>query len=197
VLIDGRLAARYRFRDSPRAESPAFIQHLRPRHSFDRQLIISGDRESEVRYLAEAVGINTVYAGKSPEEKLALVRSETAHAKTLYIGDGINDAPALLAASVGVAIGQNSDITSEAASVVVLDGSLRRVDEFIHISERVRSVALECAIGGMVVSAAAMVFALFGFLSPVAGAIFQEVIDLIAIGNALRAARPPKVLADM
>ncbi len=197
VLIDGRYAAHYRFRDAPRSVSPLFIKHLGPRHAFKRQIIVSGDRESEVCYLAEAVGIQEIHAGKSPEEKLAIVRAETARAKTLYIGDGINDAPALLAATVGMAIGQNSDVTSEAASVVVMEGSLQRVDEFLHISERMRAISLQCAIGGMVLSASGMIVAAFGYLPPVTGAIIQEIIDLLAIGNALRAALPPRILADV
>jgi heavy metal translocating P-type ATPase len=197
VTIDGHLAARYRFRDAPRTESPSFIQHLGPRHAFDRQIIISGDRESEVRYLAEAVGIKEIYAGQSPEDKLALVRVETARAKTLYIGDGINDAPAMLAATVGIAIGQNSDVTAEAASVVVMENSLRHVDEFMHISERMRRIALQSAVGGMLLSGVAMIVAAMGYLPPVAGAVTQEVIDLLAILNALRVAFPPRNLADV
>jgi len=197
VVIDGRYATRYLFRDAPRSESPSFIEHLGPRHAFERQLIVSGDRESEVRYLAEAVGIKEVYAGKSPEEKLRIVRSETARAKTLFIGDGTNDAPALLAATVGMAIGQNSDVTSEAASIVIMENSLKRVDEFMHISERMRSIALQSAIGGMLLSAVGMLVAALGFLPPVAGAVIQEIIDLIAIGNALRAAFPPRILTDL
>ncbi len=197
ILVDGRLAARYQFRDAPRAESPSFIRHLGPRHAFDRQMIISGDRASEVQYLADEVGITEVYAGKSPEEKLALVRTETQKAKTLFMGDGINDAPALMAATVGIAIGQNSDITSEAAGVVVMENSLRRVDEFMHIGERMRHIALECAIGGMALSIGGMVFAGLGHLPPIAGAITQEIIDVIAIANAIRAAFPPTILTDM
>ena len=104
-------------------------------------MLVSGDRESEVRYLAEQVGISEVHAQKSPEEKLAIVRAETAKAKTLFVGDGINDAPALMAATVGVAIGQNSDITAEAAGVVIMDSSLEKVDEFMHISRRMRRIA--------------------------------------------------------
>ncbi len=197
VIVDQKLAARYRFRDAPRSESPSFIKHLGPRHAFERQMIISGDRESEVRYLAEAVGITDVHAGKSPEEKLALVRAETARAKTLYIGDGINDAPAMLAATVGIAIGQNSDVTAEAAGVVVMENSLRHVDEFMHISERLRTVALQSALGGMLLSLVAMGVAAAGYLPPVAGAITQEIIDLLAILNALRVAFPPRVLSEV
>ena len=124
VVIDGRYAATLRFRDQPRAEGASFIHHLRPRHSFDRVMIVSGDRESEVRYLAEQVGITEVYAGQTPEQKVEIVRQETQRANTVFLGDGINDAPALTAATVGIAFGQNSDITAEAAGAVIMDTSL-------------------------------------------------------------------------
>jgi cation transport ATPase len=91
-----------------------------PKHRFRRLMLVSGDRESEVRSLAGRVGITEVHAGKTPEEKLDIVRRETRLAPTLYLGDGINDAPALMAATVGVALGQNSDITTEAAGAVIM-----------------------------------------------------------------------------
>lgn len=197
VVIDQRYAATLHFRDAPRAESIPFVAHLGPKHQFQRVMILSGDRESEVRYLAEQVGITEIHAQKTPEEKLAIVRKETAVAKTLYVGDGINDAPAMMAATVGVAIGQNSDVTGEAAGVVVMDNSLQKVDEFMHISRRMRGIALQSAVGGMVLSIIGMVFAATGHLSPVSGAILQEVIDVLAILNALRAAFPPKVVHDL
>ena len=197
VVIDGHYAAALRFRDAPRVESRSFVNHLAPKHHFDRVMIISGDRESEVRYLADQVGITEVHAQKSPEEKLAIVRAETAKAKTLYVGDGINDAPAMMAATVGMAIGQNSDVTAEAAGVVIMDNSLQKVDEFMHISRRMRVIALQSAIGGMVFSLIGMIFAATGHLSPVCGAIAQEIIDVLAVLNALRAAFPPKVIHDL
>ena len=197
VVIDQRYAAALRFRDAPRAESRSFVRHLGPKHHFARVMIVSGDRESEVRYLAEQVGITEIYAQKSPEDKLAIVRKETAAAKTLYVGDGINDAPAMMAATVGMAIGQNSDVTAEAAGVVVMDNSLKKVDEFMHISRRMRIIALQSAVGGMALSVIGMGFAATGHLSPVAGAITQEVIDVLAVLNALRAAFPPKVIHDL
>lgn len=197
AVIDGRYAADLRFRDAPRSESSSFVRHLGPEHSFNRVLILSGDRESEVRYLAEQVGISEIFAEKRPEEKLAIVRKETAAAKTLYVGDGINDAPAMLAATVGMAIGQNSDVTAEAAGVVIMDNSLEKVDEFMHISRRMRTIALQSAIGGMALSVVGMGFASTGHLNPVNGAIIQEVIDILAVLNALRAALPPKVLHDL
>jgi P-type E1-E2 ATPase len=157
---------------------------------------VSGDRESEVRYLADQVGISEIHAQKSPEEKLAIVRRETAAAKTLYVGDGINDAPAMMAATVGMAIGQGSDVTADAAGVVVMDNSLEKVDEFMHISRRMRLIALQSAIGGMTLSLIGMAFAATGHLSAVSGAVAQEVIDVLAVLNALRAALPPKVIHD-
>jgi heavy metal translocating P-type ATPase len=196
LIVDGRFAATYRMRDRPRAESHSFIQHLGPMHQFQRLMIVSGDRESEVRYLAEGVGVDRVYAEQSPEDKLAIVRQETARSKTLYVGDGINDAPAMMAATVGMAVGQNSDVTAEAADVVAMENSLNKVDEFIHISRHMRSVALQSAIGGMALSLAGMMLAAVGLLTPVAGAVGQEIIDVLAVLNALRAAFPPKVLSD-
>lgn len=196
IAIDGQYAGRYVFRDEPRADGISFVSHLLPKHRFERVMLVSGDRESEVRFLADRVGIHDVYAAQSPEQKLEIVRRETARAKTLFLGDGINDAPALTAATVGVAFGQNSDITSEAAGAVVMDSSLERVDEFLHISRRMRSIALQSALGGMALSLAGMGFAAAGLLPPVAGAITQEVIDLVAVLNALRVAIPPKRLTD-
>jgi heavy metal translocating P-type ATPase len=197
VAVDGHYAGVLRFRDAPRAESGSFVRHLGPKHHFGRVLLVSGDRDSEVRYLAGQVGITEIYAEQSPEQKLALVRAETAKAKTLYVGDGINDAPAMMAATVGMAIGQNSDVTAEAAGVVVMDNSLEKVDEFMHISRRMRRIALQSAVGGMALSVIGMGFAATGRLNPVSGAITQEIIDVLAVLNALRAAFPPKVIHDL
>jgi P-type E1-E2 ATPase len=197
ITVDQEYAAAYRFRDAPRADSQSFVSHLRPKHRFARLMIVSGDRESEVRYLADQVGITEIHAQQSPEEKLAIVRRETAAARTLYVGDGINDAPAMMAATVGMAIGQNSDVTAEAASVVIMDNSLEKVDEFMHISRRMRMIALQSAVGGMALSMAGMMIAATGQLSPVNGAIALEVIDVMAVLNALRAAMPPRVMHDL
>ncbi|MDD5579753.1 MAG: heavy metal translocating P-type ATPase [Methylobacter sp.] len=196
VLIDNTYAATLQFRDEVRTDSSTFINHLLPNHLFDRVMLVSGDRESEVRYLAEQVGIEHVYFSQSPEQKLELVRNETKAAKTVYLGDGINDAPALTAATIGIAFGQNSDITGESADAVIMNSSLLKVDELFHIGERMRKIALQSAVGGMLFSLIGMIFAGFGYLSPVAGAITQEIIDVFAILNALRAAVPPKSLSD-
>jgi P-type E1-E2 ATPase len=155
ILLDGRYAATYRFRDAPRADSRSFITHLRPRHHLDRILLVSGDRESEVRYLADQVGIEEVYAGQTPEQKVAITRAEIERAPTLFIGDGINDAPALVSATVGLAFGHQSEITTEAAGFVIMDTSLKRVDELFtwHAEcdasrSKVRSAAWRSASAG-------------------------------------------------
>ena len=196
IVIDGRYAATYRFDDVPRPESRGFVRHLGPQHGFSRILLVSGDREAEVRRLAESVAITDIYAATSPEEKVAIVRRETERAKTLFVGDGINDAPALMTATVGIAFGQQSDVTSEAAAIVIIDTSLSKVDEVMHLSRRLRRVALQSAIGGMVLSGIGMALAAGGLLSPVAGAVAQEAIDLLAVVNALRTGRLPSRLTD-
>ncbi len=196
ILIDGRYAATFRFRDEPRVEGKSFVRHLKPQHGFQRVLLVSGDRETEVRYLAEKVGITEVYASQSPEQKLALVREETKRANSVFMGDGINDAPALTAATVGIAFGQGSDVTAEAAGAVIMDSSLQRVDELLHIGKRMRSIALQSAIGGMGLSMIGMFVAAAGYLPPVAGAIAQEIIDVLAVLNALRTAMTPRTLSD-
>ncbi len=196
VLIDGRYGATFRFRDAPRAEGASFVRHLGPKHLFDRVMIVSGDRESEVRYLAEQVGIREVHAGQTPEQKVEIVRHEARRAPTAFLGDGINDAPALTAATVGIAFGGNSDVTAEAAGAVILDTSLEKVDELLHISRRVRAIALQSALGGMVLSLLGMGVAAAGYLPPVAGAVLQEAIDVAAVVNALRVAFPPRRLTD-
>jgi heavy metal translocating P-type ATPase len=196
AAVDGRYAGTLRFRDEPRAEGASFVRHLGPKHLFRRVLVVSGDRESEVRYLAGAVGIGEVHAGQTPKQKVAIVRRESRQANTVFLGDGINDAPALAAATVGIAFGPNSDIAADAAGAVILEASLGKVDEFLHISRRLRSILLQSAVGGMALSAAGMAVAAAGYLPPVAGAILQEVIDVAAVANALRVAVPPRTLTD-
>jgi heavy metal translocating P-type ATPase len=196
VLVDGRFAALFRFHDVARPESGRFIRHLAPRHGLERIMIVSGDREAEVRRLADTLDIHELHAGVSPEQKLAIVREETSRAHTVYIGDGINDAPALLAATVGVAFGQHSDVTAEAARVVVVDSSLSTVDELLHLARRLRRVALQSAVGGMAASVVGMGIAAAGLLTPVAGAVAQEIIDVAAVLNALRTTRTPHTLHD-
>ena len=196
VFLDENYAAAIRFHDAPRKDTASFIKHLQPRHGVGRVILVSGDRESEVKYLAERVGIREVHAGKTPEEKVAIVKEATARGPTLFVGDGINDAPALLAATVGVAFGSQHDITTEAADAVVLETSLGKIDELIHIGRRMRRIALQSALGGMAASILGMGAAAFGYLPPIGGAIGQEIIDLLAVLNAVRVALPTEELQD-
>jgi heavy metal translocating P-type ATPase len=196
VVVDGTTAALLRFRDSPRADGRPFVSHLKPAHGLARVMLVSGDRESEVRWLADLVGITEVHAGIQPEGKLRIVEQATAEAPTLFVGDGINDAPALAAATVGIAMGAASDVTSEAAGAVVMDTALERIDELLHIGRRLRSIALQSAVGGMAASLIGMGFAAAGFLPPAMGALFQEAIDVVAVLNALRVSWNPGSLTD-
>jgi heavy metal translocating P-type ATPase len=196
VVVDGRYAATLRFRDEPRRDAAQFIAHLPHRHGVAHTMIVSGDRRSEVEYLAGRVGIDEVHAEVSPEGKLEIVREITRDQPTLFLGDGINDAPAMTAATVGVAFGANSDVTTEAADAVVLDSSLERLDDLLHIGIRMRRIALQSALGGIGLSVLGMGFAVAGALTPLAGAIAQEVIDLAAIVNAARVGLVKGSLAD-
>jgi heavy metal translocating P-type ATPase len=196
ILLNDRYAGTLRFRDQPRQDGAAFVRHLTTKHAFNRVLLVSGDRESEVRYLAERVGITEVHFSQSPEQKLELVRRETSAAATVFMGDGINDAPALTAATVGVAFGQHSEVTAEAAGAVIFESSLQKVDELFHIGRRMRKIALQSAVGGMALSVGGMLLAASGLLTPVEGAIGQEIIDVLAIANALRVAVAPQSLTD-
>ncbi|MCA9294638.1 MAG: cadmium-translocating P-type ATPase [Phycisphaerales bacterium] len=196
VMLDGVFAALYRFRDAPRQESQAFIGHLGPRHGIERVMLVSGDRASEVEYLAKQVGIDEVHADQSPEQKVAIVRQQSELAQTIFVGDGINDAPALMTANVGVALGTANDVTIEAAGAVIMDNSLERVDELLHISHRMRRIALQSAVGGMALSIVGMLIAAAGYLPPVGGALVQEAIDVVAVLNALRVAIKPGALTD-
>ena len=137
-----------------------------------------------------------MHAGTSPEEKVAIVSAEVRRAKTLFVGDGINDAPAMLAATIGVAFGQNSDVTAEAADAVIMETSLAKVDELIHVGRRMRSIALQSAVGGMALSVVGMIAAAAGYLPPLAGAVAQEIIDLAAVLNAVRVALPFHGITD-
>jgi heavy metal translocating P-type ATPase len=197
VVVGGQAAGVLRFRDSPRADGRTFVQHLGPAHGLTRVMLVSGDRASEVQWLADVVGIKEVRAEVPPEGKLAIVEGETAKAPTVFVGDGINDAPAMAAATVGIAVGTASDVTAEAAGAVVMDQALAKVDELFHVARRMRGIALQSAVGGMAASLVGMGFAAAGFLPPAAGALVQEAIDVAAVLNALRVSWPPRELSDI
>ncbi|MBL0320362.1 MAG: heavy metal translocating P-type ATPase [Alphaproteobacteria bacterium] len=197
IMIDGHYAATFSFRDAPRSDGKSFISHLAPSHQFTKVMLVSGDRASEVSYLADLLGINETFASQRPEQKVEIVRAETAKSPTLFMGDGINDAPALACATVGIAFGQNSSVTAEAAGAVIMENSLKKVDELIHISAAMRRIVLQSAVGGMTLSLIAMGFAAGGFITPVMGALLQEGIDILAIANALRLTWSSKIETDL
>jgi heavy metal translocating P-type ATPase len=201
ITIDGAYAGLLRFRDSPRADSKFFIKHLGPQHQFDKIMLVSGDRATEVDYLAAMLGIPNTLASQSPEQKLAIVRAETALAPTLFMGDGINDAPALTAATVGIAFGSAStssgNVTAEAAGAVILENTLAKVDELLHLSLAMRRIALQAGIGGIGLSLIGMGFAAAGAIPPVTGALLQELIDALAILYALRLTWGGSLRGDM
>ena len=197
IMQNGKYAATFRFRDAPRSDGKSFISHLAPAHQFSKVMLVSGDRESEVSYLANLLGIKETLASQSPEQKVAIVRAENLKVPTLFMGDGINDAPALASATVGIAFGQHSSVTAEAAGAVIMENSLEKVDELIHISTKLRSIALQSAIGGIVISIIGMGFAAAGYISPVQSALIQELIDIIAIANALRMTWGNKIDVDL
>ena len=196
VLIDDELAGLLYFQDQPRQESKPFLTHLGSRHNIEKIVLLSGDRPAEVSLFAARMGIWHALGGKSPEQKVEIVREMTAQTPTLYIGDGINDAPAMLNATAGIALGVNSDITSEAAGAVILQSSLASVDELIHIGRRMRRIALQSALGGMTLSLIGMGAAAAGYLTPIQGALLQELIDLLSILNSLRMIVPSGPLSD-
>ncbi len=195
-LLDGAVAGVLQFEDQPRKETRSFLHHLGPKHAIQQVILLSGDRPAEVAAFAHGMGIASAFGGMSPEEKVEFVREKTSKVRTLYLGDGINDAPAMMAATAGIALGVNSDITSEAAGAVILQSSLQSVDELLHIGRRMRMIALTSAIGGMGLSVLGMAAASLGLITPIQGALGQEIIDLLSILNSLRMILPTATMSD-
>lgn len=183
---NGKLAATFQFFDAPRSDTRLFLQHLGPRHSAVRTVLLTGDQAAPAEQLGKQVGIDEVLANQTPEQKLAFLHKANKVGPTLYVGDGINDAPALAAATVGVAFGGGSNVTSEAASAVILEPSLGKIDELLHLGIRLRRIALQSTVGGLSLSVLGMIAAAFGYLPPLYGALFQEAIDVLSVLNALR-----------
>ncbi|MFF5264724.1 heavy metal translocating P-type ATPase [Actinomadura viridis] len=190
VGIDGRLAGALLLQDRIRADAARTFRLLR-HAGIDHTVMVTGDRAAVAGPIADLVGADAVHADQSPADKVAVVRAETARAATVMAGDGVNDAPALAAAGVGVALGaRGATASSQAADVVITVDRLERLAETLAIARRTRSVALQSVLIGMGLSLAAMTAAALGFLTPTIGAVLQEGIDVAAILGALRALGP-------
>ena len=189
VLIDGQLAATVEFADRLRHQVPALMQRLVVL-GINETVMLTGDREAAAQAIAAQAGIRTVKADLLPAEKVAAVtalKREDPRRVVVMVGDGINDAPALAAASVGVALGAHGVAASaEAADIVLLVDDVARLGDTMAVSQRMRRIAFQSIGAGLGVSAALMVVAASGHLSPPFGALLQEAIDVAVILNALR-----------
>lgn len=187
VSVDAALTGAVLLRDPLRQDAPRTLRRLRSA-GLSRLVMLTGDRLEPAMEVATVLGLDDLYARQSPAEKVAAVRAEREHAPTVMVGDGVNDAPALAAATVGVAMGaRGATASSEAADVVLMTDHLDRLADAIQIARRSRRIAVQSAIAGMTLSIVAMGFAAIGWLPPAAGALLQEGIDVAVILNALRA----------
>ena len=187
VAIDGRIAGTIEFADRIRHQVPALLQRLAVL-GVTETVMLTGDREAPAQAIAAQAGIRTVRANLLPADKVAAVRELTErYGSVVMVGDGINDAPALAAATVGVAMGAHGTaVSAEAADVVLLVDDISRVGDAMAISRRMRRIALQSIGIGLGVSFALMVIASFGYITPAAGAVMQEALDAAVILNALR-----------
>ncbi|MEC9343779.1 MAG: heavy metal translocating P-type ATPase [Pseudomonadota bacterium] len=187
VAVNGKLAAVLTLRDLLRGEAAATLRALRA-NGIERITMLTGDSREAAGAIGGELDLDEIWAHQSPADKVEKVRRETALAPTMMIGDGINDAPALAAATVGVAMGaKGATASSEAADVVILVDRLDRVGDALAIARRSRAIAMQSIVAGLALSGVAMIFAALGHLTPVAGALLQEGIDVAVILNALRA----------
>ena len=194
VSVNGRTIGALLLADELRKETPHAVQSLRDA-GVERIVMVTGDRADAAETIGAGLDLDAVLSDRVPSDKVDAVATERRLHPTLMVGDGINDAPALAAADVGIALGaRGASASSEAADVVILVDRLDRVSEAVAIACRARRIALESIISGMALSGIAMGFAAFGWLAPVAGAITQEAIDVAVILNALRALGPTRRL---
>jgi cation transport ATPase len=190
VSVDGRVIGAILLADELRRESPRAVQALRTA-GVARVVMVTGDRAESAETIGAALNLDAVLADREPADKVEAVAFEQRLHPTLMVGDGINDAPALAAADVGIAMGaRGASASSEAADVVILVDRLDRVSDAVAIARRARGIAVQSIIAGMALSGVAMLAAAFGWLTPVAGALTQEAIDVAVILNALRALTP-------
>lgn len=189
MAVDGEPAALLHLDDQVRTDAASSIEGLRAA-GISRVVLASGDRADAAEDVGRTIAADAIHGELHPEEKVAIVKAETARAPVMMIGDGVNDAPALAAATVGVAMGARGEAaSSEAADVVLLVDRLEPVVHAIRTARRTQSIALQSVVVGIGLSLAAMVAAAFGYLPPVTGALIQELIDVAVIVNALRALR--------
>ncbi|MFJ9012775.1 heavy metal translocating P-type ATPase [Streptomyces canus] len=189
LTLDGQPAGAVLLRDPLRHDAPRTLRHLRSA-GIERLLMLTGDRAQPAREVAAVLGLDDVRAELTPADKVDAVRTEREHAVTVMVGDGVNDAPALAAADIGVAMGaRGSTASSEAADIVLTTDRVDRLADAVTIAQRARRIAVQSALGGMLMSLAAMAAAAAGLLPPAAGALLQEGIDIAVILNALRALR--------
>ncbi len=187
VAVDGRLAGLLILADELRAGTEALLQQLRAL-GVERIVLATGDRHDVAETVVQGLSIDAVRAELTPDQKILLVLSERKNGPVMMVGDGVNDAPALAAADVGVAMGaKGAAASAEAADVVLLVDQLDRVRPAIEIAQRSRLIALQSVYAGIGLSLAGMIVAALGHITPVQGAVFQEVIDVGVILNALRA----------
>ena len=193
VAIDGRLAGEIRLADELRAGTRSLLERLRTL-GVQRIVLATGDRREVADAVAADLEIDAVRSGLTPDQKVLVVLSERKNGPVMMVGDGVNDAPALAAADVGVAMGARGTAASaEAADVVILVDHLDRIVPAMEIARRSRFIALEGVFAGMGLSLIGMVAAALGYLTPVEGALIQEAIDVAVIMNALRALRGGKL----
>jgi len=187
VSVDKRTIGAILLADELRRETPRAVQALRAA-GVSRIVMVTGDRADAAETIGAALDLDAVLADRVPSDKVEAVAIERRLHPTLMVGDGINDAPALAAADVGIAMGaRGASASSEAADVVILIDRLDRVADAVVIARRARGIAVESIGAGMALSGLAMLAAAFGWLTPVASALTQEAIDVAVILNALRA----------
>ena len=195
VAIDDQPAGAFLLEDPIRPDAPRMIRHLR-NVGIERTVLVTGDRAEVAESVARVVGIDSVAADRDPAEKVAVLQAEAAGGSTIMVGDGVNDAPALAAADVGVALAsRGASATSETADIVLTVDRVDALATAIDVAHRSRRIALQSVTVGMGLSLIAMVVAALGYLPPTIGALTQEVIDVLAIAIALRALTPGRQAA--
>jgi heavy metal translocating P-type ATPase len=192
VAVDGHLAGVIVMADELRADAVHIVERLRA-EGVRHVAMVTGDRRSVAERIGRELGIDRVYAEQSPEDKLEVVarlRADRDLRPVIMVGDGVNDAPALALADLGIAMGAaGATVSSQTADAVIMVDRVDRVADAVHTGRRSLFIARQSVLAGMGLSLAAMGVAAVGYLPPVAGALTQEVVDLAVILNALRALR--------